>query len=121
MTTRDAETIREMERELERLRADVGGDVAREILEMFLEDSPPRLESLERAVETSDSSTAGREAHSLKGAAGNLGSRTLWSVCEGLEREVREGDWPAAHHDLVVLRGQLGAVLEHFGPLARGL
>lgn len=116
----ETQTIREVEQELARLREALGVEEVREILEMFLEDSPPRLESLTRAVADSDPSVAEEQAHSLKGAACNLGAISLWSVCEGLEREIRDGDWPAAHQDLGVLRGRLGAVLEHFGAAGRG-
>lgn len=113
------ETIQEVEVELSRLSDAFGGEEAREILDMFLEDSPPRVESLARALEASDGSRAREQAHSLKGAAGNLGAMTLWSVCEGLEREIGEGDWRAARQDLDDLRGRLTAVAEYFGTPGR--
>lgn len=109
------ETIRELELQLQELSEVLGAEEVREILDLFLEDSAPRLEMLSRAVAATDTSAAQREAHSLKGAAGNLGAMSLWSVCEGLERQIKHGDWPAANQDVLVLRSQLGAVYDHFG------
>lgn len=108
-------TISEMEQELGRLGEALGTAEAREILELFLEDSGPRLETLSRAVDDNDPVVARREAHSLKGAAGNLGAESISRVCAELEQELGEGDWNAAHMEICELRRQLGAVLQHFG------
>jgi hypothetical protein len=114
MQIQGVDTIREVELELGRLSSILGDAGAKEILEMFLEDSPPRVETLAHALETRDVSRARAEAHSLKGSAGNLGAMTLWSVCEELEREIREGNLQAAREDLAELQGRLHAVLDHF-------
>jgi HPt (histidine-containing phosphotransfer) domain-containing protein len=107
-------TVVEIETELLQLAEALGGEEARQILDMFLEDSLSRLERLSRAVQTADDATARQEAHSLKGAAGSVGATSLWNICAGVESDVRAVDWYRAASDVAELRQCLCEVQGHF-------
>lgn len=64
-------------------------DAIRELLVIFLEDAEARLEAIEVALAAGDAETLGAEAHSLKGAAGNVGADPMHQLAETLEDEAR--------------------------------
>ena len=70
---------------LGKLREQLGSAFAQAI-RPFLEDMPVYLEQMEQAIAGSDADALGRAAHSIKGAAGNLGCEVL----AGLAREIEE-------------------------------
>ncbi len=62
-----------------------------EMLREFLDYAPGQLERLNRAVEKADAKTVETEAHSLKGAAGNLGAGRVAELSLDLELAGRTG------------------------------
>ncbi len=56
-----------------------------EVVELFLEDGPVRLEALRSALEEGVGESLARAAHTLKGTAANLGAQRLRQRCEELE------------------------------------
>ncbi len=62
-----------------------GQEVVRELIGMFLEDSPRQLETVAGAAEHQDLQTLTRAAHSLKGSCANLGAVRLAEICRELE------------------------------------
>ena len=56
----------------------------------------PHFPALERALAADDTETALREAHSLKGVAGNLSFRTLYAHACAITDALRAGDADAA-------------------------
>ncbi|MEG2934291.1 MAG: Hpt domain-containing protein [Gordonibacter sp.] len=90
-----------------------GGNAAlyRRLAVKFLDDQ--HIEALEKALEASDIEQAFREAHSLKGIAGNLSFRASCLISE----ELREGDLAAAQEIMEPLkeaRDLVTRVLERF-------
>jgi signal transduction histidine kinase/DNA-binding response OmpR family regulator/HPt (histidine-containing phosphotransfer) domain-containing protein/uncharacterized protein YdeI (BOF family) len=79
---------------LERL----GGDSQRlsAVIELFLVDCPLRVAAIKTAVETRNADALCREAHGLKGAAGNLSAVSLFETAEILEQLGREKRFDAA-------------------------
>jgi CheY-like chemotaxis protein len=67
----------------------LGGDddpgLFAEIVELFLQDTPPRLAALEQALGSSDAKVIEETAHSLKSSCGNLGAIYLSDLCRKLE------------------------------------
>mgnify|MGYP002757328029 CR=1 FL=1 len=57
------------------------------LLETFLEDSEMRLNRLCRARDVDD---LGREAHSFKGSASNMGAHRLAELCRQVEERVSQ-------------------------------
>ena len=67
-------------------------DPAAELIDLFLADTPPRLNALAAAVRDSHASGLRESAHSLKGTASNLGARRLAALCAKLEVGAKAGD-----------------------------
>lgn len=74
---------------------DLGGEdepeLFRELVGMFLRDTPPRLEALRSALDTGNADELERTAHAMKSSCGNLGAMTLAELCYQLEMVGREG------------------------------
>jgi len=68
----------------------------RGLLEMFLSDGRDRLRRLEEAIADRKWDEAEREAHTLKGTAGNLGLEEMRSTAKALQDAVRKGDGEGA-------------------------
>ncbi len=89
-------------RAIEDLRALNPGDndeFLREIVGIFLEDTPQRITELEESLAAADISKFTRAAHSIKGSSSNLGAVALRAVAEELEHRSRTqglADAPAA-------------------------
>ena len=60
-----------------------------DLIEMFLEDAPARIASIESALQSTDFGGIERAAHSLKGSAGNLGAVLLQADCETMQNAGR--------------------------------
>ncbi len=75
---------------LERL----GGDekAYEEIVCLFLQDAPRQLRSLQETVRHGDMATARRQAHTLKGASGNVGATELEKLLLKTERACEQGN-----------------------------
>jgi len=76
-----------------------GGDpkLLNELVAIFLQTIPDQLAILETAIDSGDRTTAGREAHSLKGAAGALGATGIRELAVAIEAQ-------AGHDDLEAVR-----------------
>ncbi len=59
----------------------------KEIIGIFLEDTPARIAELRVAMAGGDASTFSRAAHSIKGSSSNLGAARLRSLAERLEHD----------------------------------
>lgn len=73
---------------IENLRAlnpDDGDSFLRDIISIFLEDTPQRLVELRESLVTGDQARFIRAAHSIKGSSSNLGANQLRAVSEKLE------------------------------------
>jgi HPt (histidine-containing phosphotransfer) domain-containing protein len=74
--------------DLNRIQETAGGDreFEDELFNLFLSDCDDRIEKLEAAVKARDSEASCREAHSLKGAGGNIGTTQFQDVALRLEK-----------------------------------
>jgi HPt (histidine-containing phosphotransfer) domain-containing protein len=78
---------------LDNLRALNPGDndeFLRELIGIFLEDTPKRLTELDTSLTAGDAGTFTRAAHSIKGSAANLGAMQLRAAAEKLEHHSRK-------------------------------
>jgi DNA-binding response OmpR family regulator len=66
----------------------LGGDegTMREVLTLFLADIPQQMNTLEEAIHLGNAETATRQAHTLKGAAANVGATLLRECAAELEQ-----------------------------------
>jgi two-component system, sensor histidine kinase and response regulator len=74
------------------LRAEVGDDIAREVLSAMLAEGPRLAQEAVTAAAAGDLATAGKRAHALKGDAGNLGLDELSGIARDLETAAKAGD-----------------------------
>jgi len=66
-------------------------DLLADVIKMFVEDCPHRLEAIRGGVERGDAAEIGAEAHALKGAAGNLSAGAVFAAARALEAAAAEG------------------------------
>jgi HPt (histidine-containing phosphotransfer) domain-containing protein len=78
----------------ERVEGDV--ELLREIIALFLEDSPRLIEDVRAAVAAGDAAGLKRAAHTLKGAAANFGAAPVVAVALELELMGRTGNLSGA-------------------------
>jgi len=83
-----------------------------ELVEMFLQDTPPRIEALGVAVEEGDAHSVERIAHSIKGSSGNMGGRRMSEVSERLQAIGASADLEQAPELLASLREEFDRMRE---------
>jgi len=67
-------------------------DPLAEVAELFIGDTPPRLQQIETALKNRDFQNLAALAHSLKGSASNLGAKQMANLCLKLEKAAKTGD-----------------------------
>ncbi len=102
---------------LDNIRAidDGDGSVIREVIEIYLLESPAQLQALDQALERSDGAAVGRVAHALKSASFNVGAARLGETARELERVGLAGDLVAAKR----LVGAVNGLYQRVEPLLR--
>lgn len=77
---------------IENLRAlnpDDNDEFLREIVNIYLEDTPLRIKELEESRAAKDVGKFTRAAHSIKGSSSNLGAIVVRSIAEKIEHDSR--------------------------------
>ena len=74
---------------MERLMGDEG--LAEEVVGIFLDDTPQKIQALKRYIETGDAIRGGLEAHSIRGSAATVGGGVLWGLASELEQACKTG------------------------------
>jgi HPt (histidine-containing phosphotransfer) domain-containing protein len=77
---------------LDRLREWGGEKLLREMLRLFLDNSPVRMEQIRAGVASGTAREVEQGAHSLKSSAANLGARALRDVCAEMEERAHAED-----------------------------
>ena len=65
-------------------------ELLQELIDVFLEDAPRRIEDVRHALDTGDAVGLYRAAHTLKGSAGNFGAPDVVGLALGLETLARQ-------------------------------
>lgn len=60
-----------------------------DLIQMFLEDAPVKLNSIKTGFAKRDMHQVEKAAHSMKGSAGNLGATEVQNLCDQLQRACR--------------------------------
>ena len=68
--------------------------MTREVIGLFVADTPMRLDAIDAAVAAGDVEALSSAAHALKGAAGNVGATAMHVAAGELEHLAKAG-WPA--------------------------
>jgi PAS domain S-box-containing protein len=66
-------------------------EIVTEVMEVFLRDIPQQIVILQEAIANGDGMLTERQAHSIKGAAANVGAMALREVAYQIERTAKEG------------------------------
>ena len=69
--------------------------LARRVVTGFLSDLPNQIEKLKTLAAREETDAAGKQAHTIKGAANNVGGTALGSVASEIEKAGKAGDLPA--------------------------
>lgn len=75
---------------IENLRAlnpDDGDEFLREIIGIYLEDTPLRIAELEQSLAAGETPKFTRAAHSVKGSSANVGANAVRAIAEQLEHQ----------------------------------
>jgi HPt (histidine-containing phosphotransfer) domain-containing protein len=78
---------------LRTLRFDGEPDPVTEIIDLFLRDTPSRLEEAIASFHRRNATGVQEAAHTLKGSANNLGARRLGAAAGRLENQASTGRW----------------------------
>lgn len=82
----------------------------RELIEIYLEDTPKRLAEVESALAKHDGPALIRAAHTIKGSSGNFGASTLARCAHEIETFGKSGDFTAAAAALPGFTAEFGRV-----------
>jgi len=63
-----------------------------DLIRLFLDDGPAKIDALVSGLAERDFEKMERAAHALKGSSGNLGARLLQDTCERLQLSTRKRD-----------------------------
>jgi CheY-like chemotaxis protein/HPt (histidine-containing phosphotransfer) domain-containing protein len=77
--------------------------LAREIIEMFLEECPKLLENVRQAAGQHDASALARAAHTLKGSVGDVSAPQAFDAARTLEEMARKEEWEGTDRTLKTL------------------
>jgi CheY-like chemotaxis protein/HPt (histidine-containing phosphotransfer) domain-containing protein len=64
--------------------------MTREVIGLFLADTPPRLASMDEAQRQGDAAALAKTAHALKGGASNIGAKAIQQHADALESAAKE-------------------------------
>ena len=91
--------------------------LAKRVARVFVRDVPMQLAALSAALREADTERVRVTAHSLKGAAANMGGAGVRATAQQMEKLGAEGDVSAAERllpELVSQAEKLSAAVEHF-------
>jgi CheY-like chemotaxis protein/HPt (histidine-containing phosphotransfer) domain-containing protein len=94
---------------IDRLMQDDSGMV-NDLLQVFLQLAPERLERLEMAADQADGETIAAEAKNIAAAAEQLTSRGLGECAQRIEQAVARGDFDSVKRDLKALKHEIGSL-----------
>ena len=107
---------------LERLEGWGGVKLSREIVRLFLDNGPTRVEQIREALNGEDLEVPERGAHSLKSSAANVGAQQLRNLASELELAASEGDLqrvrdliPNLEKAFAQAAGELAVIVEEEG------
>ncbi len=100
----------------------VGGDRALldELLGIFVEDAPVRMETIRRAIAGREAAELTREAHTIKGALKVIGATTAAGLAQGLEALGRDGNMGEADKLAVALEREMDRLMQSLLASRRG-
>jgi HPt (histidine-containing phosphotransfer) domain-containing protein len=93
----------------------IGEEDFRELVELLVTTSRADLDTLEQGLAAQDASRVADAAHSIKGAAGNMGFSVISARAAGMEASARAGDLDGVRDTIVAIREDLDALKQGLG------
>lgn len=92
----------------------LGGDEVgtAELYRVFLDDFPGDLQALQTSLDAKNAAEAECTAHSIKGAAANVGGQALRDAAFAIEKAAQAGNFDLARQHLVDLKAQFAYLKE---------
>jgi len=90
-------------------------DLARMVTETFLDDAPKQIEALRGFLAAGDVSGTERQAHTIKGAAANIGGEALRELAFKMEKTARAGNLDEVRDRLPEMITQFELLREEIG------
>ncbi len=87
-------------------------EVVSQVLNLFLENIPQRIQELQAALDAEDAPAARMAAHTIKGMAGNLGTMALRALAGEVETAAHAGDLDAVRGKIDDLERRFQVVRE---------
>ena len=87
-------------------------DEYRELVELFLETGKVDYERLKAAFDGDDAQQVARSAHTINGAAGNMGIMNVHEVAKRIELAAAENQLDSVSVDLKTLKGLFGEIAQ---------
>jgi HPt (histidine-containing phosphotransfer) domain-containing protein len=81
-------------------------ETAKVVLDIFLEDIPKQLDAVKAAMDACDPAALVLAAHSIKGAAANIGGEALREAAAEIEQACKAGKPELAHQQYPELQQQ---------------
>jgi len=94
-------------------------ELSKEIVDDFLHQVPINLDALKQSLDKKDGFLVKREAHLIKGAAGNVGAVVLQEIAEKIETAGRSGDMVKAQLLFTEFNTQLDILKNELDRLSR--
>ena len=96
-------------------------ELARIVMDGFLEDAPRLIEALRSSLEAGDAEAAIRGAHTIRGAAATVGGEALRAVAWEMEKAGVAGDFDAVKARVPALESELGRLCTAMSEFSRGI
>lgn len=89
----------------------------RELIALYLDDTPSQIDALRHSVESHDSSAVQKGAHRLKGASTNIGALPLSELCWKMEQLGKGGNLEQAPTLLADIEGEYARLQDYLAHL----
>ena len=100
---------------LRKLESKTKRDLLGQLFQLFLEQTPQKLDQLGTTITSGDLETAARLAHSVKGSCVNLGVTELGRLCSDMEQRAVAGDGARCSELLPKVRSEYERVVLAIG------
>jgi HPt (histidine-containing phosphotransfer) domain-containing protein len=105
---------------LRSLSPDADGAFLRELIEIYLQDTPARLAELEAALARGDAPTLMRAAHTIKGSSSNFGAARFAQLAHEIEMHAKAADCAAIPAILPAFKSEYALVAQALKQIISG-
>lgn len=89
--------------------------VLKELVSMFAEDVPTRLEKIQVALDSQNFSEVHEQVHAMKGSSGNLGAMRMFAMSQKILEGLSEGQTENLREDVELLKKEFELIMSEFG------